>query len=128
MGDVTGPISSLPGASHNLPKGATCDDHPDRPAVRRIQGETDSFGSEMHDLCQECLDDHLSYLRSEEARTGTCDWCKSAASDLRDARDYDEGMCGPVYRVCGACLKRREDRARQEIEDYEYRYGCDADY
>lgn len=43
MGDVTGPISTLPGHRHKLPSGATCDDHPDRPAVARIQGETDSF-------------------------------------------------------------------------------------
>jgi hypothetical protein len=52
MADVTGPISTLPGSSHHdVPDGMMCDDHPDRPAVTRLQGETDSFGSEMHDLC-----------------------------------------------------------------------------
>ncbi len=41
MAEVTGPISSLPGAYHSLPKGTMCDEHPDRPAVARVQGETD---------------------------------------------------------------------------------------
>lgn len=127
MADVTGPINSLPGSSHALPKDAKCDDHPDRPAVGRVQGETDSFGSEMHDLCQECLNEHFSYTRSAEARTGRCDWCKSEATDLRDARDYDEGMSGPVYRVCGKCIKRRDEEAHAELEEYEHRYGYDAD-
>jgi hypothetical protein len=53
MADVTGPISTLPGAVHRVPEGATCDEHPDRPAVLRVQGETDSFGSETIDYCQE---------------------------------------------------------------------------
>ena len=47
MADVTGPISSLPGSGHSVPDGAMCDEHPDRPAVARVQGETDSFGCEM---------------------------------------------------------------------------------
>jgi hypothetical protein len=34
-----------------------CDDHPDRPAVVRIQGEAEAFGAKMLDVCQECLDD-----------------------------------------------------------------------
>lgn len=29
--------------------------NPSPPAVARVQGETDSFGCEMHDLCAECL-------------------------------------------------------------------------
>lgn len=116
MADVTGPISSLPNSRHASPKGAMCDDHPDRPAVGRVQGETDSFGSEMHDLCQECIDQHRAYVCSEESRSGVCDWCKEAATDLRSARDYDEGMCGPVYRICGGCAKRRDDEAREELE------------
>jgi hypothetical protein len=44
MSDVTGPISSLPGSTHAAPTAGMCDDHPDRPAVARVQGETDSFG------------------------------------------------------------------------------------
>lgn len=119
MSEVTGPISTLPGASHDVPDGVMCDDHPDRPAVARIQGETDSFGCELHDMCQECLDEHRSYLRSEEAHEGQCEWCSGYAEDLRDARDYEEGMCGRVYRVCGPCIKRVNDEAARELDEME---------
>ena len=119
MGDVTGPISTLPGRVHELPKGAKCDVHPDRNAVVRIQGETDSFGCEMHDCCEECADEIRAYARSAEARTGKCDWCKKPATDLSYTRDYEEGMSGPVYRVCGACRKRREDEDRAELARYD---------
>lgn len=100
-----------------------CDVHPDRPAVCRIQGETDSFGSEMNDFCRECRNAHLEYRRRPEARAGQCDWCKGEATDLRDARDYDEGMAGPVYRICGRCQKRRDDRIQEELDRYDHEYG-----
>lgn len=106
MGDVTGPISTLAGTPHALPDGATCDVHPDRQAVARIQGETDSFGCELIDCCQECVDEIRTYHRSPESRTGKCDWCHENATDLRDKRDYEEGLHGRVYRVCGACSRR----------------------
>lgn len=122
MAEVTGPISTLPGASRDVPDRTMCDDHPDRPAVARIQGETDSFGSELHDMCAECLERHRAWKRSPEAaeaRKGQCEWCKSEAADLRDARDYEEGMSGRVYRVCGACIRRQSEEASAELDDYE---------
>lgn len=84
MGDVTGPISTLPGRRHELPEGTMCDVHPDRAAVVRVQGETDSFGCEMYDCCQECFDEIREYERSDEAKTGKCDWCKKDSADLAD--------------------------------------------
>lgn len=130
MSDVTGPISSLPGSAHALPEGTMCDEHPDRPAVARIQGETDSFGCEMNDCCQECVDEIREYSRSAEARTGRCEWCKNEATDLRDRRDPDEGMCGRVYRVCGACVRRQNERLAEEareFDDYDYEFDGDDD-
>lgn len=122
MSDVTGPISTLPGSLHAVPAGTMCDDHPDRPAAGRMQGETDSFGSEMHDLCQECLDEHRKHAK--EARSGRCDWCKKEATDLRARRDWEEGSCGPVYQVCGACVRRENERLQEELDsfddDYDY--------
>ena len=125
MGDVTGPISSLPGTSHQVPNGMTCESHPDRPAVARIQGETDSMGCEMIDLCQACIDKDRAYRLSDAGkaeaaaeRCGCCDWCSREATDLRDARDYEEGMCGRIYRVCGACIKRVNDEAQAELDRY----------
>lgn len=45
-----------------------CDDHPDVPAVARVQGETDSFGCEMHDLCQACLDELRAEIRTQRMK------------------------------------------------------------
>jgi len=131
MADVTGPISTLPNSGHHVPDGTMCDDHPDRPAVARIQGETDSFGSEMHDMCEECLDEYSAYLRSEQAEedsSGTCDWCKQFAKGLRPKRDPEEGMAGPVYYVCSPCIKKYNDYWEQEAryDDNNY-FGDDYD-
>jgi len=119
MGDVTGPISSLPYSRHATPDGTMCDEHPDRPAIVRIQGETDSFGSEMHDCCQECADAIKAERNSPEARTGKCDWCKQEATDLRPKRDYEEGMSGRVYDVCGACVRKEDEECRAELDAYD---------
>jgi hypothetical protein len=130
MADVTGPISTLPGASHSLPDGTKCDRHPRRKAVARIQGETDSFGCELNDMCQECLDKHRSYLKSPEAaerRKGICEWCKSPADDLRDRRDFEEGMSGRVYRVCGACVKKENEQLAEEADEWDRQHGYEGD-
>ena len=62
MANVTGRIGTLPGHVSNPPVGMTCDNHPDRPAWKRVQGETDSMGCEQSDLCSEC------YNNMQEAR------------------------------------------------------------
>lgn len=130
MADVVGPISTLSGATYDVPQGQKCDKHSDRFAVVRIQGETDSFGAEMNDMCQECLDEHRAYLKSPDAvehRKGICEWCKNSAEDLRDKRDYEEGMNGRVYRVCGECVKRENERLAAEDDDL-YDSWEDDDY
>ena len=127
MADVSGPVSTLPGSRWYVHEGTMCDNHPDRPAARRVQGATDSFGAEFIDLCQECIDE----LKAHEAedRAGRCDWCKQEATDLRLRRDYDEGSCGPVYSVCVACVKRDNERAAAELDEYDDydRYAYDED-
>jgi len=132
MADVTGPIATLSGSSHSVPDGQSCDRHPDRKAVARIQGETDSFGSEMNDMCQECLDEHRAYLKSPEAaerRKGICEWCKNPADDLRDRRDFEEGVSGRVYRVCGACVTAENERLAEEADEFDRtRDDWDGDY
>jgi len=120
MADITGPISTLAGHRHDLPEGTMCDSHPDRPAVARVQGETDSMGSELNDLCQECINEERT--GREEMRTGQCEWCRNPATDLRDRRDTDEGMCGRVYRVCGACVKKDNERLEAELREMEDDY------
>lgn len=112
MADVTGPIRTLPGSRHALPAGAKCDSHPHRDAVARVQGETDSMGSEMNDLCSECLADVKA-----EPRGGRCDWCKEKSALLKPTRDYEEGLCGRVYDVCLSCRELARDEAAAELAD-----------
>lgn len=121
MADVTGPIASLPGASHSVPKGMKCDDC-ENTATHRMQGETDSFGCEMHDLCDSCYAKVQASIaeHAAEAATGICEWCKQPATDLRPRRDFEEGQAGRVYDVCGACVKRENDALEAERGDYTY--------
>lgn len=111
MADVTGPISTLPGARHE-PHGM-CDNCSDKPATVRVQGETDSFGCEMHDFCDECA--KADRVEAQQPNVGKCDWCDSQQVELRPKRDYEEGMSGPVYYVCEPCRKRYDKRVDDEM-------------
>lgn len=103
MGDVTGPISTLPGKLFKVPENARCDEHPDILATKRVQGETDSFGCEMHDMCDECYIKYKAHLIAEQAIAKQCDWCKTISTETKLFRDPEEGIGGPVYRVCMQC-------------------------
>jgi hypothetical protein len=116
VADVTGPISTLPGSAHPTPEGTVCDFHPDRPAYTRIQGETDSFGCEMHDVCKECAQEISAERRN---RTGDCEWCKARDVPVTDARDYDEGMNGRVYTVCKECKQKQIEELKAEFDPYD---------
>lgn len=116
MSDVIGPNSFLPG--HLLPRPLTavaCDNHPGVPAVVRRVGETDSFGSELVDWCQEC--DDAFKLARETPANGYCDWHKGEGEDIRPMRDYDEGMSGPLYQTCSACRDKVHLAALKELEE-----------
>lgn len=126
MSEVIGPTSTMPGHSHDLPKGTKCDLHPRRKAVARIQGETDSMGAELNDFCQQCFDEYRECMRNVDT-SGVCDWCKKPADKRRETRDYDEGMAGPIYMVCLPCRKRRDDEALAELSDYYDGWPDDGD-
>ncbi len=117
MADVTGPISSLPGSGHAVPDGTVCDDHADRPATHRVQGETDSMGCEMIDMCDECFTKYREEVRTEDT-SGICDWCGRHAEKRRPRRDYEEGMSGRVYDVCTPCIDRVNEEAARELDSY----------
>jgi hypothetical protein len=122
MADVTGPISTLPGSLHSVPKGMECDYHPGRPATCRVQGETDSFGCEMEDLCDECRAGRLRYARERDT-SGRCDWCKNEVERRFDRRSSDEGLYGPVYQVCRPCIDKSDARLAAELEEWRDRNG-----
>jgi hypothetical protein len=134
---VINSCSTLPGALHKVPEGMTCDDHPELPAAYRVQGETDSFGAELIDMCEACYTEYKQYKADTavERATGCCDWCKNHATDLRTMRDFEEGSCGRLYDVCGACRKRQNDELEEELRanghydnDYDEGPYVDDDY
>jgi hypothetical protein len=85
--------------------------------VRR-QGETDSFGCEMHDLCDECSKKWSEEVRNADT-SGDCEWCKMPSDKLFDRRDPEEGMSGRVYRVCRPCIDRQNKRYAEELDYYD---------
>lgn len=117
MSDITGPISTMPGSIHNVPKGTVCDYHPDKLAVIRIQGETDSFGSEMIDLCEECKIKDIEESKNIDT-SGNCEWCEEFANKLYNKRDYEEGMSGRIYLVCKECIDKQHIADLEELEEY----------
>jgi hypothetical protein len=113
MADISnGPVSTMPGSRHEIPEKIMCDKHPERPAVTRVQGETDSFGCEYYDMCQECLDKYRKEI-SEADHSGRCDWCHKHADRLYAHRDIEEGACGAVYEVCKSCIDRERENWRE---------------
>lgn len=127
MADSVGPCSTLPGAVHKVPEGIMCDDHPDRPATHRVQGETDSFGAELHDMCSECYDEHKKALAEERETLQFCEGCNTEQKDVRPVRDPDEGMAGPLYYRCAACRKRMYDAFSAGDED-DHSSDCNPRY
>lgn len=117
MADVIGPNSYLPGniMHRDIPEGTVCDIHSDRLAIAEVVGETDSFGSETHHCCQECLDD----MKKESPRVGMCDWCKTSKVETKPMRDYEEGMHGRVYEVCKTCRDRYDKQAQADMDRHD---------
>lgn len=88
------------------------------PADVRVQGETDSFGAEYHDLCFACQKAAEEAQREFDREHGSCDTC-GAKGPTGPYRDPDEGSCGPVYYDCNACATKRSKRWAEELVDYD---------
>lgn len=118
MSDTTGPVSTLQGALSSVPVGTMCDEHGSVHAVARMQGETDSFGAEYHDVCQVCLDVHRAALKAYRETPHYCDWCKQEKLGVVSHRDFTEGRAGPVYEVCTDCRVAELHELQEEaVED-----------
>lgn len=123
MADVTGPIRTKPGSRHAVPEGMLCDGYNvegehEVLAVARVQGETDSHGSEMCDYCQACLDKMLAEEEAYRNEPKCCEWCKQSKPDCIPTRDFNEGDTGPIYDVCGGCRAKQNAEATEELEHY----------
>jgi hypothetical protein len=114
-----GRVSTMPGSQHPIPDGTMCDDHPDRPAVTRIQGETDSMGCEYFCACQDCLDKFRSEKEALQggSHLGPCS-CGAQNVPLFARRDYDEGSAGPLYYKCRSCTDKWDVAVLKENEEY----------
>lgn len=110
MSAIFGPNSYMSGQKLPCPKNQECDNHPEIKAVVRIVGECDSFGSEMSDFCEDCLE---LYEATADERSGVCDFCGCHVEHIRPYRDPDEGSTGPVYDVCDPCISKQK-----ATEDY----------
>lgn len=128
MADVIGPSSYLPGRVLKAAPGAVCDEHEDRPSAGRVVGETDSFGSEIIDCCQECLDAHVAAQNQPNFNAGICDLCRQEVDERRPTRDPEESMCGPVYYACQACRRKLHTPSEEEKQLIEDTADIDEDY
>jgi hypothetical protein len=126
MAHVSGPVSTLPGCTRAAPADAQCDAHPTIKAAYRVQGETDSFGAEYADMCDQCYAQYKQELAQQGGGfyTGTCGSCSKSNQSLFAWRDPDEGMAGPVYYACRSCKDRINERQRADAE--EYLRDCDS--
>ena len=95
-------------------------------ATVQIQGETDSFGYEVVDLCEEHLAQDREKEQKKRSKPQSCDWCKKAKTGVRAHRDWTEGSHGPVYQVCTNCRLAESAEIQAEIE-YDRRMGYDWD-
>lgn len=99
-------MNNLPGAISRPDHGAPCDQHAERVAIVRVQGETDSFGCEHIHMCEQCkaaYDAHRECLGGAN-HTGPCGRCGQDLP-LFPVRDWEEGSSGPVYYRCAPCKR-----------------------
>lgn len=94
-------------------------------ATIRVQGETDSMGCELHDLCGLCAEEFFRGVELRRATPQECDWCKEVRP-LAPVRDYDEGLGGPVYEVCDPCRVKQQKALEEELAFYDDAWDDDG--
>ena len=114
----------LPGQSVGVSDdewGTKCYTHHDVDATHRICSESDSFGSEYVNLCEQCWDAHLAHkekVKSDESLWETCK-CGNREPRMISYRDYEEGMHGSVYEHCSKCHAKMNARIAEEEAYYD---------
>lgn len=114
----------LPGQSFSVKDdewGTKCYTHHEVEATHRICTESDSFGSEFMNLCDECWNAHLAHkekVKNDESLWETCK-CGNREPRMIQYRDYEEGMHGPVYEHCSKCHERMNARIAEEEAQYD---------
>ena len=119
MAAVIGPNHYVTGQVLRTPYGQGCDVHPERLAEVRVVGETDSFGSELIDMCQECFQDYLREKRDAQEELRRCDLCGSEVDTCQPWRDPEEGFGGRQYMACKKCRDERNEAFERSLESEE---------
>lgn len=84
-------------------EGIACAEHKTVRATKILIGESDSMGSEVTPMCEECLKKHQEHVQNNpDEYVRHCEKCDST-DNVRGKRDPDEGMAGPVYMWCRRC-------------------------
>ena len=117
MAAVIGPNHYVTGQVLRTPYGQACDAHPEKLAEVRVVGETDSFGSELIDMCQECFQDYLRDKRDAQDELIRCQLCGSLTDTCQTWRDHEEGLTGRQYQACQTCRHERERAFAEALAD-----------
>lgn len=107
MAKTTGPVRTSPGFFMDPDAGAMCDEHPDRPSYRLLQGETTPTATHWNDWCEECFgkfDSLYNSLPTQRRKVKVhCDFCGLLSDTVERYRDPAENNCGPFYQACKVC-------------------------
>lgn len=112
----------LPGQSVSVEDdewGTKCNWHPEVVATHRICSESDSFGSEYANFCNDCWEERQLAIKAKEQDPEQWDSCRKCGENvprLSSYRDPDEGMHGPVYEACPDCVSKFWKRYQEECE------------
>jgi len=74
------------------------------------------MGAEHYFQCEACRHKEREW-RQANPTMGDCNWCKTSDVRIFPRRDFEEGMNGPVYDVCQACITKEAERIREEQDD-----------
>jgi hypothetical protein len=87
--------------------GDMCETHENVPAVKRLVGETDSWGSEYIPICGQCHTKWMTDLKEKENRNDPKEWvicesCKTSDQTTKHRFDPSESG-GGTYMWCSKC-------------------------
>jgi len=128
MAAVIGPNHYVTGQVLRCPYGQACDKHEERLAEVRVVGETDSSGSELVDMCQECFQDYLRDKRDAQDELVRCQLCGSLTDTCKAWKDPEEGWGGPQYQACQTCRHQREEAFAESLIDEAEDNSDEVDY
>ena len=96
-------------------EGKCCDNHPDKPATKRVVGEVDQYGYEASDFCDDCF---AIYEKIKLGKDNVCDWCGCHSDHLRPMTVTDN-QDNTIDKVCDRCIAKQIHEAVGQMEEEE---------